>query len=109
MFVSQIYGIDLSFTQQAMTVLMATLISVGAPGIPGGAIVMSTMLLTTMGLPLDVVGMIAGIFRIIDMGTTTMNVTGDVVSTICIARGEKMIDDSVYNNSEAKSTLGVNA
>ncbi|MCQ4924357.1 dicarboxylate/amino acid:cation symporter [Tissierella carlieri] len=107
-FVSQIYGIELSITQQIMTVLMATLVSVGAPGIPGGAIVMSTMLLTTMGLPLDVVGMIAGIFRIIDMGTTTMNVTGDVVSTICIARGENMIDDKIYNDSMAKSTIGVN-
>lgn len=106
-FVSQIYGIELSITQQVMTVLMATLVSVGAPGIPGGAIVMSTMLLTTMGLPLDVVGMIAGIFRIIDMGTTTMNVTGDVVSTICIARGENMIDDNIYNDSMAKSTIGV--
>ncbi|WP_313756856.1 dicarboxylate/amino acid:cation symporter [Tissierella sp.] len=106
-FVSQIYGIELSFTQQAMTVLMATLVSVGAPGIPGGAIVMSTMLLSTMGLPLDVVGMIAGIFRLIDMGTTTMNVTGDVVSTICIARGENMIDYSVYNDSTAKTTIGV--
>lgn len=106
-FVSQIYGIELSITQQIMTVLMATLVSVGAPGIPGGAIVMSTMLLTTMGLPLDVVGMIAGIFRIIDMGTTTMNVTGDVVSTICIARGENMIDDKIYNDSMAKSTIGV--
>lgn len=106
-FVSQIYGIELSFTQQAMTVLMATLVSVGAPGIPGGAIVMSTMLLSTMGLPLDVVGMIAGIFRLIDMGTTTINVTGDVVSTICIARGENMIDYSVYNDSTAKTTIGV--
>jgi len=90
-----------------MTVLMATLVSVGAPGIPGGAIVMSTMLLSTMGLPLDVVGMIAGIFRLIDMGTTTINVTGDVVSTICIARGENMIDYSVYNDSTAKTTIGV--
>lgn len=108
-FVSQIYGIELSITDQIMTVLLATLVSVGAPGIPGGAIVMSTMLLTTMGLPLDVVGMIAGIFRIIDMGTTTMNVTGDVVTSVCIARSENMLDDKVYNDDSAKSTIQVNA
>lgn len=105
LFVSQIYGIDLSITEQIMTVLLATLVSVGAPGIPGGAIIMSTMLLTTMGLPLDVVGMIAGIFRIIDMGTTTMNVTGDVVTAICIGRGENMVDEKVYSNPDARSTI----
>lgn len=105
LFVSQIYGIDLSITEQIMIVLLATLVSVGAPGIPGGAIIMSTMLLTTMGLPLDVVGMIAGIFRIIDMGTTTMNVTGDVVTAICIGRGENMVDEKVYSDPNAKSTM----
>lgn len=105
LFVSQIYGIDLSVTEQIMIVLLATLVSVGAPGIPGGAIIMSTMLLTTMGLPLDVVGMIAGIFRIIDMGTTTMNVTGDVVTAICIGRGENMVDEKVYSDPDARSTI----
>lgn len=107
-FVSQIYGIELSLTSQIMTILLATLMSVGAPGIPGGAIVMSTILLTTMGLPLEIVGMIAGIYRIIDMGTTTMNVTGDVVTAICIAQSEKMLDLEVYNDGDAKSTVSAN-
>ncbi|MBF4694439.1 dicarboxylate/amino acid:cation symporter [Fusibacter ferrireducens] len=87
-FVSQIYGIEMSFAQQGMIVLLSTMISVGAPGIPGGGIVMTIMLLNTMGLPVEIMGLIAGIYRILDMGHTTINVTGDVVSTLCIARTE---------------------
>lgn len=89
-FVAQIYGIDMSITQQAMLILMTTMIAVGAPGIPGGGIVLTVMLLGTMGLPADIMGLIAGIYRIIDMGHTSLNVTGDVVSTLCIARSENM-------------------
>jgi Na+/H+-dicarboxylate symporter len=92
-FASQIYGIDLSISQQLMLVLLSTLISVGSPGIPGGGIVMTIMLLTTMGLPIEIMGMIAGIYRIIDMGHTTINVTGDVVCSIAVARGEGMLDE----------------
>lgn len=104
-FVSHLYGMPLAIGQQFFTIVLTMLISIGCPGVPGGAIIMSTMLLTTMGLPLEVVGMIAGIFRIIDMGTTTMNCTGDVVTSLCIGRGEKMIDDAVFNDSLAKSKV----
>lgn len=93
-FVAQIYGIEMSFAQQAMLVLMTTLIAVGAPGIPGGGIVLTVMLLSTMGLPADIMGLIAGIYRILDMGHTSLNVTGDVVSTLCIARSENMYRES---------------
>ncbi|SKC40562.1 Na+/H+-dicarboxylate symporter [Maledivibacter halophilus] len=89
-FVAQIYGIDMPIAQQAMLILMTTMIAVGAPGIPGGGIVLTVMLLGTMGLPADIMGLIAGIYRIIDMGHTSLNVTGDVVSTLCIARSENM-------------------
>lgn len=58
---------------------------------------MTIMLLTTLGLPMEIVGMIAGIYRIIDMGHTSLNVTGDVVSTLCIARSENMIEDEQLN------------
>ncbi len=98
-FVSQIYGVDLSLTQQLMIVMLSTIVSVGSPGIPGGGIVMTIMLLTTMGLPIDVIGMIAGIYKIIDIGHTTVNCTGDVVSTIAVARSENMINDEYAKNS----------
>lgn len=92
-FVSQIYGVNMSIGQQITLVLLTTMVSVGCPGIPGGAIVMLTMLLSNMGLPLDIVGMLAGINRIIDMGDTSLNVTGDMVGTLCIARSEKLLGE----------------
>ena len=92
-FAAQIYGVPLTLTQEITIVIFATLISVGSPGIPGGGIVMTIMLLTTMGLPVDIMGMIAGIYKIIDIAHTTINCTGDVVSTIAVARSEGMIHD----------------
>lgn len=89
-FIAQVYGVPLTITQQITIVLLATLISVGAPGIPGGGIVMTIMLLTTMGLPIEIMGLIAGIYRILDMGHTTLNVTGDMVATLAISKSEKM-------------------
>lgn len=98
-FVAQVYGVPLSITQQITIILLSTLISVGAPGIPGGGIVMTIMLLTTMGLPLEIMGLIAGIYRIIDMGHTTLNVTGDMVATLYIAKTENMWDtDKISKN-----------
>lgn len=104
-FVSHLYGMPLTFSQQLFIILLTAIVSIGCPGVPGGAIIMSTMLLTTMGLPLEIVGMIAGIYRLIDMGTTTFNCTGDVVTALCIGRGEGMIDDRILNDSTAKSSV----
>ncbi|MBR2591825.1 MAG: cation:dicarboxylase symporter family transporter, partial [Oscillospiraceae bacterium] len=87
---AQIYGMALT-PGVLFTILFTTvLIAMGCPGVPGGAIIMTTILLTNLGLPLEIVGMIAGIFRIIDMADTTINVTGDVVSTLCAARSEDL-------------------
>ena len=102
MFVAQIYGVEMSLFQQFMTIIMATLVSIGAPGIPGGGIVMIVMLLNTMGLPTDIVGLIAAIYRILDMGHTTLNVTGDVVSTLCIARSENMFEEKKVKEETVK-------
>lgn len=96
MFVSQIYGVNIPIPQQLLLLALVTIISVGSPGIPGGGIVMTVMLLNTMGLPLEVAALIAGMYRLIDMANTTMNVTGDVVTAVCIARGENAINDSVF-------------
>ena len=93
LFVSQIYGVDLTLYQQAMFVFMTTLISIGTPGIPNSGIVLTVMLLGTMGLPATIMGMVVGIFRPIDMIHTALNVTGDVVSTLAVARLENMYED----------------
>ena len=87
---AQIYGMKLGAAELFTIIVTTVLVAMGCPGVPGGAIIMTTILLTNMGLPLEIVGLIAGIFRIIDMADTTFNVTGDVVSTLCVARSEKM-------------------
>ena len=66
-----------------------------APLLGGGAIIMTTILLTNMGLPLELVGPIAGIFRLIDMADTTFNCTGDVVTTLEVARSENMFTKEI--------------
>ena len=97
LFVSQIYGVDLTLYQQAMFVFMTTLISIGTPGIPNSGIVLTVMLLGTMGLPATIMGMVVGIFRPIDMIHTALNVTGDVVSTLAVARLENMYEDEAVS------------
>lgn len=92
MFVSQVYGVDLTLAQQASFIFITTLISIGTPGIPNSGIVLTVMLLGTMGLPATIMGMIVGIFRPIDMIHTALNVTGDVVSTLSVARIEDMYE-----------------
>ena len=98
-FVAQIYGVEMSIFEQLTTIVMTTLISIGSPGIPGGGIVMMVMLLNTMGLPTPIIGLIAAIYRIIDMGHTTLNVTGDMVSTLCIARMENLFREDKDDNA----------
>ncbi len=80
-FISQVFGIDLSFSQQMFIILLSVLSSIGAPGIPGGSIVMLVFILSSVGIPLEGLALILGIDRPLDMMRTTTNITGD--SMIC--------------------------
>lgn len=88
---AQIYGMNLTPSALVNIIISTVLVAMGCPGVPGGAIIMTTILLTNMGLPLEIVGLIAGIFRLIDMANITFNVTGDVVTTMVVARSEGMM------------------
>ncbi|MGL4345875.1 MAG: dicarboxylate/amino acid:cation symporter [Cellulosilyticaceae bacterium] len=89
MFIAQIYGIDLSFTQMIILLITASLASIGAAAIPGTVIVMMTMVLSAIGLPLEAIALIAGVDRILDMITTSVNVTGDIAACAFVAECEK--------------------
>ncbi|MBP3886075.1 MAG: dicarboxylate/amino acid:cation symporter [Cellulosilyticum sp.] len=91
-FIAQIYGVDLSITQLAIIVITASLASVGAAAIPGTVIVMMTMVLSSVGLPLDAIALIAGIDRILDMCTTSVNVSGDIAACTFVSAMEKDIE-----------------
>jgi len=88
LFVAQAYGIHLGFGGQLTVLLTALLASVGTAGVPGAGLVMLTMVLTSVGLPLEGVALIAGIDRILDMVRTSCNVTGDAACAVVVAKTE---------------------
>lgn len=85
-FVSDFYGIGLSFGAIVFLVFTATLINMAAPGIPGGGVVLGASFLSILGLPLDLMGPISGFYRLLDMAFTTVNVEGDVAANLMIAK-----------------------
>jgi Na+/H+-dicarboxylate symporter len=91
MFIAQAYGIDLSFGQQAIVVVTALLASIGAAGIPMAGLVMITIILTAVGLPLEGVGLILAVDRVLDMFRTSVNVWSDTCGAAIIARSEKAL------------------
>ena len=87
-FIAQIYGFELSIAQQGIVVLTALLASIGAAGIPMAGLVMMTIILRAIGLPLEGVGLILAVDRILDMFRTTTNVLSDSCGTVIVARLE---------------------
>jgi len=91
-FLAQFYGIDLNFGQQLTIVLTATLASLGTTGIPGAGVIMLAMVLRSIGVPLQGIGIIMGVDRVLDMCRTAVNVTGDAVCTMVIASTEGQLN-----------------
>jgi Na+/H+-dicarboxylate symporter len=88
-FIAQVYGLPLTMIDQLMIVLTATLASIGAAGVPGAGIVTLTLVLQTIGIPLEGIALILGVDRILDMCRTVVNMTGDATCAVFIARTEK--------------------
>ena len=88
MFIAQAYGIQLSFLSQAIVVFTALLASIGAARIPMAGLVMISVILTSVGLPLEGVGLILAVDRILDMCRTTVNVWSDSCGAAIIAKTE---------------------
>ena len=101
LFASQLYGIELSIQQQIMLVIQATFLSVGCAATPQIGLVISITLLTQMGLPLEAIALVSGIYRIIDQAHTSTNSSGDLVTCVCIASLEGELDRDVYNDINA--------
>ncbi len=97
LFVAQVFGVSLGASEYVMIVVVATLASIGAAGVPGAGLIMLTMVLTTIGLPLEGLAIVAGIDRVLDMARTTINVTGDAFVSCVIAKSERELNQTVYN------------
>ncbi|CAN5213963.1 dicarboxylate/amino acid:cation symporter [soil metagenome] len=87
-FIAQAYGVELSFLQQMLVVFTALLASIGAAGIPMAGLVMITVILSAVGLPLEGVGLIIAVDRVLDMFRTAVNVWSDSCGTAIIATSE---------------------
>ncbi len=84
-FIAQVYGIDLSLGQQLTIVLTATLASIGAAGTPGAGMATLVIVLKSIGVPVEGIGLILGMDRILDMCRTTVNVTGDASCAMVVS------------------------
>ena len=102
LFIAQAFGIDLNAGQYLMIILTATLASIGTAGVPGAGLIMLGLVLTSVGLPLEGVALIAGIDRILDMARTTVNVAGDLMTTTLVGSSEKELDREIYNSDNAQ-------
>ena len=90
---AQIFGIELGFTQQVMIMLTATLASIGTAGIPGSGLVMLTIVLSSVNLPMEAIGLLAGIDRILNMGRVIPNIVGDAAPAVIVSRTEGTFKD----------------
>ena len=88
-FIACCYGINLTIGQMLMIVLTATLASIGTAGVSGAGMIMLAMVLTTIGVPVEGIAIIAGVDKLFDMGRTTLNITGDASCALFISRLER--------------------
>jgi Na+/H+-dicarboxylate symporter len=88
LFLAQVYGADLSFGQQLLVVGMAVLTAIGAAGVPGGSLPLLAVVLTQVGVPAELLALILGVDRLVDMTRTIPNVTSDLVCSLWLARRE---------------------
>ena len=89
LFMAQVFGIELNLSQQIQVVLMSILAGVGTAGVPGGSLPLIVVLMQSVGVPGEGIGIIMGIDRILDMCRTVLNVTGDLVVATCVAGGSE--------------------
>lgn len=100
-FAAEVYGLDLTMADQITIVLMGVLAAVGTAGVPGAGLIMTTIVFTQVGIPLEAVALIAGVDRILDMIRTSINVVGDVASAIIVTNMEGDLDSEPYVEGES--------
>jgi len=97
-FIAQIYQIDLSVTQYLTVIVAATMASIGTAGVPGVGLITLAMVLKQVGLPAEGIAIILGIDRILDMVRTSINVTGDSVVSLIVAKSENDFNQNEFDN-----------
>ncbi|MFC5711577.1 dicarboxylate/amino acid:cation symporter [Thalassorhabdus alkalitolerans] len=93
-FIAQVYGVQLGFTDLVMVVLTATLASIGTAGVPGVGMIMLAMVLNQVGLPVEGIALIIGVDRLLDMIRTSVNITGDATCAYVVSKSEDRKENS---------------
>ena len=104
-FIAQYIGIELSLSQYLIITLASVLGSFGTAGVPGTAVIMATVVLSAAGLPLEAIGYLYAIDRILDMMRTMTNVTGQMLVPVLVAKETGLLDREVYE--AASSNVGI--
>jgi len=96
LFIAQTMGIEFGMADYVTIILTATLASIGSAGVPGAGLIMLTLVLTSVGLPIEGVALIVGVDRLLDMVRTVVNVSGDATVALLVDKSEKTFDDRLY-------------
>lgn len=88
LFLAQLFGVELALGQQFLIMLICVMAGIGTAGVPAGSLPVIAMILVTFGIPVEGLALILGVDRFLDMCRTTLNVTGDLVAAVYVARGE---------------------
>ncbi len=97
-FIAQAYGLDLTMSEYLAVVATATLASIGTAGVPGVGLITLAMVLQQVGLPVEGIGLIIGVDRLLDMMRTVVNVSGDGMVTAVVADSEGLLDRDMFND-----------
>ena len=100
-FIANVYGVELGLSGYLTVILMSVLASIGTAGVPGVGLIMLSMVFVQVGLPVEGIGLILGVDRLLDMVRTSVNITGDAVVTCVVAKSEKELDMSVFLDPKA--------
>jgi len=100
-FIANIYNVELGMMGYLTVILMSVLASIGTAGVPGVGLIMLSMVFAQVGLPIEGIGLILGVDRLLDMIRTAVNVSGDAVVSIVVAKSEGQLDESIYNDPDA--------
>lgn len=104
-FIAQVFSQDLTLADYVTVVLTATLASIGTAGVPGVGLIMLAMVLEQVGLPVEGIALIIGVDRLLDMTRTAVNVTGDSMVSIIVAKSEGQFDNDMYLDEKAGSKI----
>ncbi len=106
-FIANVYAIHLDVSQYLTVIGMSILASIGTAGVPGVGLIMLAMVFNQVGLPVEGIGLILGVDRLLDMLRTAVNITGDACVSCIVAKGENELDQSVFDNPDAGIITGV--